>query len=582
MLRTLLLLCLAGLFTTIAAQSPKISPELRTELSGSDHVQAIVVLTQQPGVDLVKAAQDRANRGSFVYASLRDLAQRTQAGMLRQLTAEQREFRSFTIVNAIYLLRADAELLERLAARPEVARIIANPWTEQDLGRVERTYGAARSTVEWGVARIGAPELWNLGFRGEGMTVGGQDTGYDWQHPALRTAYRGTQADTVVHDYNWHDAIHMLNPLNNGGTNSCGFDSPQPCDDGSHGTHTMGTMVGDDGAGNQVGVAPGARWIGCRNMERGYGSPASYIECFDWFLAPTRVDGTEPDPTRRPDVIANSWSCPPLEGCNPDNFALMQLAIENLRAAGTVVVTSAGNSGPACSTVDTPPSIFAAAFPVGASNDQDSIAGFSSRGPITIDSSGRLAPQVVAPGVNVRSSVTGGGYANFSGTSMAGPHVAGAVAVLLSALPELRGRVDNIEEVFRASTLPLFSAQTCGNFPGSASPNAVYGYGRIDLVSAYERGQIVLSAASPEADEMVAIRAYPNPTTGMLTLAWPDQRVPAALRVLDLSGREVRRLAPTADRAELRISLAGLPAGVYTYQLRFVDGGMGVGRVVLR
>ncbi|MGB3545427.1 MAG: S8 family serine peptidase [Saprospiraceae bacterium] len=582
MLRTLLLLCLAGLFTTIAAQSAKISPDLRSELAATNQVQAIVVLTRQPGADLVKAARDRANRGSFVYASLRDLAQRTQAGMLRQLTAEQREFRSFTIVNAIYLLRADAELLERLAARPEVARIIANPWTEQDLGRVERAYGAARSTVEWGVARIGAPELWNLGFRGEGMTVGGQDTGYDWQHPALRAAYRGTQADTVIHDYNWHDAIHMLNPLNNGGTNSCGFDSPQPCDDGSHGTHTMGTMVGDDGAGNQVGVAPGARWIGCRNMERGYGSPASYIECFDWFLAPTRVDGTDPDPTRRPDVIANSWSCPPLEGCNPDNFALMQLAIENLRAAGTVVVTSAGNSGPACSTIDTPPSIFAAAFPVGATNDQDSIAGFSSRGPITIDGSGRLAPQVAAPGVNVRSSVTGGGYANFSGTSMAGPHVAGAVAVLLSALPELRGRVNDTEAIFKDSALPLFSAQNCGNFPGSVSPNAVYGHGRIDLVSAYERGQTVLSITGRAAAALVAVRAYPNPTTGLLTLEWTEERPPVALRVLDLSGREVRRQTPGNTPYRVQFSLAGLPAGVYTWQLRFMDGNMGVGRVVLR
>lgn len=123
------------------------------------------------------------------------------------------------------------------------------------------------------------PDVWNMGYTGQGITVGGADTGYDWGHPAIQPKYRGWNGDasTSQHNYNWHDAIHELNPLNNDtlgnpGTNPCGLDVTHPCDDGSHGTHTMGTMTGSD-ADNQIGVAPDAKWVGCRNMERGLGKP---------------------------------------------------------------------------------------------------------------------------------------------------------------------------------------------------------------------------------------------------------------------------------------------------------------------
>src|SRR5690606_13518356 len=160
----------------------------------------------------------------------------------------------------------------------------------------------------------------------------------EWDHPALRSKYRGAEGDAVSHDYNWHDAIHEINPLNGDsiimpGNNPCGLDYPIPCDDSGHGTHTMGMLVGSDSA-YQIGVAPDARWIGCRNMERGWGKPSTYLECMEWFLAPTDVNGENPDPTKAPHVINNSWSCPEVEGCNPDNFELLHQAVVNLRAAG--------------------------------------------------------------------------------------------------------------------------------------------------------------------------------------------------------------------------------------------------------
>ena len=312
--------------------------------------------------------------------------------------------------------------------------------------------------------------------------VAGQDTGYQWDHPALIKHYRGWDGTNANHNYNWHDAIHGLN-FHNTGDNPCGYDLTAPCDDLSHGTHTMGTMVGDDGAGNQIGMAPGAKWIGCRNMERNWGTPATYAECFQWFLAPTDLNGQNPDPSKSPDVINNSWYCPPAEGCADP--LVLQSVVENLRAAGIVVVCSAGNSGPGCSSIDAPGAIYDASFTVGATDSSDNIAGFSSRGPVTVDGSNRLKPDVSAPGVNIRSSVPGNGYAGgWSGTSMAGPHVVGVVALLISAHPELKGQVDGIERIIEHTAVPRTNFESCGSVAGTGIPNNTYGWGRVDALAA--------------------------------------------------------------------------------------------------
>ncbi len=263
----------------------------------------------------------------------------------------------------------------------------------------------------------------------------------------------------------------------------CPYDSPEPCDDRDHGTHTMGIMVGADGS-NQIGMAPEARWIGCRNMENGVGTPATYIECFQWFIAPTKIDGSEPNPSLAPDVINNSWSCTEDEGCTDPN--ILKAAVEAVRAAGILTVQSAGNGGSQCNTVKDPAAIYAASFTVGATDSSDTIASFSNRGPVTVDGSNRLKPDVVAPGVAVRSSVPGGAYVPKSGTSMAAPHVAGLAALLLSAIPELRGQVPLLEFLIRASAVPLTTTQTCGGVPGSSTPNNTYGWGRIDAWQAYQ------------------------------------------------------------------------------------------------
>jgi subtilisin family serine protease len=160
--------------------------------------------------------------------------------------------------------------------------------------------------------------------------------------------------------------------------------------------------------------------------------------------------------------------------------------VENVRAAGIVVVASAGNSGSSCSTVRDPPALYDAAFSVGSTTSTDAISSFSSRGPVTIDGSGRLKPDVSAPGSSVRSSVPGTGYSTMSGTSMAGPHVAGLVALVISAEPRLEGNVDAIEQILVDSALPLPTTQTCGGLPAGTIPNHTFGHGRIDAWAAVQ------------------------------------------------------------------------------------------------
>ncbi len=448
------------------------------ETASRGETEFLVMLRPQADLRGARTLAGKVPKRAFVTDALRAVADGTQAPLLALLRTRGAAHRSFWVANMIWV-RGGRALVEELAARDDVFHVFANPRVHLD-GPVDADFTAGPAsprTIEPGVSRIHAPDVWSLGFTGQGIVVAGADTGYQWDHPALKNQYRGWLGGSADHNYNWHDAIHA-------GGGSCGANAPAPCDDNLHGTHTMGSMVGDDGGTNQIGVAPGARWIGCRNMDQGNGTPATYAECFEWFLAPTNLAGQNPDPSRAPDVINNSWSCTASEGCT-DPTALLAV-VSSARLAGIEVVVSAGNSGPFCSTVDTPAAIYDAAFSVGATDINDVVAGFSSRGPVAVDGSNRLKPDVSAPGVSVRSSVPGGGYATFSGTSMAAPHVAGLVALLLSANPDLVGDPDALEPFITASAVAatVNPVQTCGGIASTTVPNNSFGWGRVDALAA--------------------------------------------------------------------------------------------------
>ncbi len=532
----------------------------------------------QDNADLTAAQNlDKNGKAQHVYDALRTRANASQANVISVLENAGATHRAFFIVNMIYT-SGDAALVQAVAEMPEVQKIQINPVSMAE--RLQPNTAANSRETTWGIQMINADDVWEMGYTGQNVIIGGQDTGYEWEHPALKAKYRGWDGTNADHDYNWHDAIHEQHPLNDDADNPCGFDVDFPCDDNNHGTHTMGTMVGADGD-NEIGVAPGAKWTACRNMERGWGLLTTYVECFEWFLAPTRVDGTAPDPSQAPHVIANSWGCPEAEGCNPDNFSVMETAVDNLRAAGTVVVVSAGNSGnQGCGSVKNPAAIFENSFSVGATNEEDNIAGFSSRGPVTVDGSNRRKPDVSAPGVGVLSSIRGGGYASFNGTSMAGPHVAGAVALIISANPNLAGDVDAIEEILEQSAVGKTTEEDCGDLDGDAIPNNTYGYGRIDVLAAVNLALGISDTENP--DFAAALSVSPNPFAGAFSLNFSQSLGASEIEIYDTAGRLVRSLQRDVAAGEtVRIDLKDTAAGIYFYSVRF-DGGTLEGKVLAR
>jgi serine protease AprX len=447
----------------------------------------LIILEEQADLSTAYTIPDREARLQYVYETLVETAERTQVALRAELDELGIPYRPYYIMN---MIRVDGHRwsMRRFEDWPGVAQVILNPNTREYAHAIpfpDTVVDEPPQEVQANLTGIRADEAWALGVIGEGIVVAGQDTGYDWTHPALKSHYRGWDGQSADHDYNWHDAWD---------------DAAVPFDDDTHGTHTMGIVLGDDGGRNRTGVAPGAQWIGCRNMRRGYGNPASYAECMEFFIAPY-PHGGDPfeggDVSMAPHVVNNSWGCPYWEGCSPDT---LQVAVEALRSAGIMMVVSVGNEGPACETANIPPANYDAVFSVGATTDDGRIVSFSSRGPVD----GMIKPDVTAPGESVRSSVPGGGYAVYPGTSMAGPHVAGLVGLLWSADPSLVGDVDATEALIcqasasrpvvnvctvedrvpEGSFGALLSDSVCACGGATGVPNNVYGCGFIDAGAA--------------------------------------------------------------------------------------------------
>ncbi|MCC7465407.1 MAG: S8 family peptidase [Saprospiraceae bacterium] len=541
----------------------------------------LVIFREQANLGEAQRLNTKSAKAHYVFQALQQTAARSQKNALDLVAQYQTPANTLFLVNTLSLTNAPAELLRQLAELPEVAAISADPWIKFE-GPVAQESSAGssqeRNGVEWGIAKIQAPEVWALGYNGQGITIGGADTGYDWQHPAILKKYRGYSG--TEHNYNWHDAIHDFSPLNydtsgNPGINPCGLDAQAPCDDNSHGTHTMGTMAGDDEAGNMIGVAPGAQWVGCRNMERGWGKPSTYLECFQWFLAPTDLGGQNPDPGKAPHVINNSWYCSSEEGCTDLSVnELLRTAVINLKESGVVVVVSNGNAGSGCATTYGPPAYFDESFSIGSTRFDDLISPYSSRGPVTIDGSDRIKPNVSAPGQDVRSCVPGGNYANYSGTSMAGPHVAGLVALVISAKPEIAGFVEDIEDILEQTSVFLTDTLDCGASSGTARPNHAYGWGRVDALAAVQAAlEWEAPVNSTDHPSQLVVSVSPNPAVDAVWFQFDHLKGESTLQILNQEGKQILRQQWQAQGAESRrVDLQGQPSGVYFWKLQSGNG----------
>ncbi|WP_349338843.1 S8 family serine peptidase [Plantactinospora sp. B6F1] len=429
-----------------------------------------VVLREQTDLTAVPALTGPAGRqarGREVYRRLVETAERSQADLRRELDRLHLDYTPYYLVNAVEVAGGTA-VRAWLSRRPDVDRVLVSQRLRPlpASGSPERGAEPAPAVPSWNLGLIGADRVWSqLGVDGSGIVVGSSDSGVDGRHPALAAGFRGG-------DDSWYD------PWNG---------SRSPTDLGGHGTHTLATAVG----GQRVGVAPGAEWVGCVNLDRNLGNPARYLDCLQFMLAPFPPGAdpfTDGHPDRAPQVLSNSWGCPAIEGCAPDT---LQPATSALAAAGVFFVAAAGNTGSACGSIDDPPAPYPDVFTVGAVDRQRRVTYFSSRGPVP---GGMTKPDLVAPGDDVLSALPGGGYGKLSGTSMAAPHLAGVVALMWSANPALVGDLETTRRILldtvtpaRPTAEPGERTDTCGSIRNITGAGLVDAYAAVQ--AARQAGQ---------------------------------------------------------------------------------------------
>ncbi|NME06459.1 S8 family peptidase [Psychrobacillus sp. BL-248-WT-3] len=402
---------------------------------------------------------------SAVVSELKTTSMESQETVMEFLEQEvskgnASDLESYYIVNGMSVTTTK-EIAEKIATFPEVEKILPNETRQLFVTKTKDAVApkAEVANVEWNIDRVKAPQVWEMGIDGSGTVVASIDTGVQWDHPALKEKYRGYNKATgqVSHDFNWFDATSSA--------------SPTPFDDQDHGTHVTGTMVGSEPNGsNQIGVAPGAKFIAVKAFTASGGSDVDLLEAAQWILAPTDASGN----TRvdlAPDVVNNSWG----GGAGLDEW--YRDVVINWRAAEIFPEFSAGNttfSNPGGPGSVAAPSNYPESFATGATDINNIVGSFSLRGPSPY---AEIKPDISAPGVNIRSSIPGGGYeGGWNGTSMAGPAVSGVAALLRQVNANLT--VDQMEEILLNTAIPLTDTQY------TTVPNHGYGYGLVDAEAA--------------------------------------------------------------------------------------------------
>ncbi len=424
-----------------------------------------VVLENRADLAAARKQTAHAKAATAAYTALKEHARNSQRSLGAFLDKRRIGHRDFWIANTVQVT-GDANLVAELARRDDVERLVlARTYRLDDIASAggaaspTRTASSASgdATPEWGVRAVKADQVWaEYENRGEGIVIANVDSGVQYDHPDLVAGYRGNNGDgTFTHDHNFYDP-----------SGTCPT-STTPCDNNGHGTHTMGTMAGRNG----VGVAPGATWIAAKGCESSACSDANLLAAGQWILAPTDRDGRNPRPDLAPHIVNNSWS--------GGRTTFYQDIVEAWNAAGIFEAFAAGNDGDGttCSTAAAP-GAQAPAYGVGAYDAAGRIASFSGFGPSPVDGSAK--PNIAAPGVDVTSTWPGSRYKSSSGTSMATPHVAGAVALLWSSAPSLTGDIAATRRLLDETAADVDDTR-CGGTPGR---NNVWGEGRLDVLAA--------------------------------------------------------------------------------------------------
>ncbi|TMW65424.1 hypothetical protein Poli38472_008066 [Pythium oligandrum] len=358
---------------------------------------------------------------------------------------------SYWLTNQMLVAGATQELVELLSMHPDVASVAPEqifPLVHPVLETAAISIPPSSASTQWGVKKINAPAVWATGNMGEGITIGIIDTGVRATHVAIKGNWRST--------YGWFDPEKK---------------ALTPYDATGHGTHVTGIIAGNNG----IGVAPNAQWIMCKGCRSTGCFSSDLLACFQFMTCPTRPDGTGADCSRMPRVVSNSWG-------GGKGLTTFDEVINTWRKAGIIPVFAAGNTGPSCGSIQSPGDN-ANIITVGSTDSLDGVSRFSAKGPTT---KGLLKPDITAPGSAIKSSCYTGDtdYCSKSGTSMATPHVAGAIALYLKSKPS--ATYDQVKQAFQSTSLVVKTATgyTCGGTLDSTIPNNQFDYGRLDISKA--------------------------------------------------------------------------------------------------
>jgi len=400
-----------------------------------------------------------------IFLELTGFAKKNQAEIINILNYWHVEYKSYYLVNAIEV-KSGPLMRYYLSNHKDVDRIIENPNLRPLPQKMLINSGDTSNSLSnlWNLESLGVYQVWeDFGVKGAGIVIGQADSGVDGRHKDLSEQYLG---------YASNDDFHWLDPWNN---------SSSPIDINGHGTHTLGIILG-----KETGIAPESNWIGCVNLARNFGNPGKYLDCLQFLFAPYPQDGDpilDADPSKGADIINNSWGCPQIEGCDESFFSS---AVTALRKSGIFMVVSNGNDGYfGCNSTKNPLAIYDNVVSVGAIDKLDELAGFSSLGPANLISGPVIKPDIVAPGVDIFSTLPNNTYGLMSGTSSSAPHVAGVVALMWSANSELIGNIDLTEKILFETSDPYTGViPICiGN---DAVPNNAIGYGIVNALKAVE------------------------------------------------------------------------------------------------